>query len=231
MLIFKLIFCNIKLFIIKFISQYLQEFSAKEEFNMDNKMYGYIRVSTKEQRTDRQCIALRQYGIPENNLFTDWQSGKDFNRPQYKKLLRKLKPSDCIVITSLDRLGRNYIEIQEQWYIITHKKKANIIVLDMPLLNTCKTQNNLTGKFLADIVLQILCYVAETERHNIRKRQAEGIAAAKAKGIKLGRPKRTLPENFCEVVTQIQEGKLSYRKAARRLQVNSSWLYKRVNNT
>ena len=201
----------------------------RRSFFMSEKLYGYIRVSSKEQHTDRQLIALRRYGIRDTDLFTDWQSGKDFNRPQYKKLLRKLKPDDCIVITSLDRLGRNYIEIQEQWNLITHTKKANIIVLDMPLLNTQKAHNNLTGRFLADIVLQILSYVAETERHNIKKRQAEGIAAAKAKGVKLGRPRKPLPENFSHVADLIREGKLTYREAAVQLQVNYSWLYKRMN--
>ena len=196
---------------------------------MTENVYGYIRVSSKDQNTDRQQIALRQYGIREKDLFIDRQSGKDFNRPQYKKLLRKLKPDDCIIITSLDRLGRNYVEIQEQWNLITHGKKANIIVLDMPLLNTQKMHNNLTGRFLADIVLQILSYVAETERHNIRKRQAEGIAAAKAKGVKMGRPRKSLPEDFSHVVSLIREGRLSYREAASRLHVNHSWLYKKAN--
>ncbi len=167
--------------------------------HMAENVYGYIRVSSKEQHTDRQQIALLQYGISEKNLFSDRQSGKDFDRPQYKRLLRKLKPYDCIVVTSLDRLGRNYVEIQEQWNIITRKKKADIVVLDMPLLNTRKGHNNLTGRFLADIVLQILSYVAETERHNIRTRQAEGIAAAKARGVKLGRPEKFLPDGFPQV--------------------------------
>ena len=185
--------------------------------HMAENVYGYIRVSSKEQHTDRQQIALIQYGISEKNLFSDRQSGKDFDRPQYKRLLRKLKPYDCIVVTSLDRLGRNYVEIQEQWNIITRKKKADIVVLDMPLLNTRKGHNNLTGRFLADIVLQILSYVAETERHNIRTRQAEGIAAAKARGVKLGRPEKFLPDGFPQVASLIREGKLSYREAARQL--------------
>jgi len=198
--------------------------------HMAENVYGYIRVSSKEQHTDRQQIALLQYGISEKNLFSDRQSGKDFDRPQYKRLLRKLKPYDCIVVTSLDRLGRNYVEIQEQWNIITRKKKADIVVLDMPLLNTRKGHNNLTGRFLADIVLQILSYVAETERHNIRTRQAEGIAAAKARGVKLGRPEKFLPDGFPQVASLIREGKLSYREAARQLQVNHSWLYKKMNS-
>lgn len=198
--------------------------------HMAENVYGYIRVSSKEQHTDRQQIALLQYGISEKNLFSDRQSGKDFDRPQYKRLLRKLKPYDCIVVTSLDRLGRNYVEIQEQWNIITRKKKADIVVLDMPLLNTRKGHNNLTGRFLADIVLQILSYVAETERHNIRMRQAEGIAAAKARGVKLGRPEKFLPDGFPQVASLVREGKLSYREAARQLQVNHSWLYKKINS-
>ena len=198
--------------------------------HMAENVYGYIRVSSKEQHTDRQQIALIQYGISEKNLFCDRQSGKDFDRPQYERLLRKLKPYDCIVVTSLDRLGRNYVEIQEQWNIITRKKKADIVVLDMPLLNTRKGHNNLTGRFLADIVLQILSYVAETERHNIRTRQAEGIAAAKARGVKLGRPEKFLPDGFPQVASLIREGKLSYREAARQLQVNHSWLYKKMNS-
>ena len=192
---------------------------------MSGTVYGYIRVSSKDQHTDRQRTALLVYGIPPHFLFTDWQSGKDFNRPQYKKLLRTLKPEDCIVITSLDRLGRNYEEILEQWNLITHTKKADIIVLDMPLLDTRTSRDNLTGRFIADIVLQILSYVAETERHNIRKRQAEGIAAARARGVKLGRPRKTLPEHFEEMAQLIRERKLSYREAAARLNVSLSWLY------
>ena len=189
------------------------------------KMYGYIRVSSRDQHIDRQQIALLQYGIHGECLFTDKQSGKDFERPKYKKLLRLLKPDDCIVVTSLDRLGRNYTEILEQWNYITHIKKADITVLDMPLLNTRESRDNLTGRFLADIVLQILSYVAETERINIRKRQAEGIAAAKAKGVKLGRPKRELPENFQEIMTLVCNGAMSYRQAAKELNVSHSWLY------
>ena len=192
---------------------------------MSGTVYGYIRVSSKDQHTDRQRTALLEYGIPPHCLFTDRQSGKDFNRPQYKKLLRTLKQEDCIVITSLDSLGRNYEEILEQWNLITHTKKADITVLDMPLLNTRESRDNLTGRFIADMVLQILSYVAETERHNIRKRQAEGIAAAKARGVKLGRPRKTLPENLEEMAQLILERKLSYREAAAKLNVSPSWLY------
>ena len=192
---------------------------------MSGTVYGYIRVSSKDQHTDRQRSALLVYGIPAHCLFTDLQSGKDFNRPQYKKLLQTLKPEDCIVIISLDRLGRNYEEILEQWNLITHTKKADITVLDMPLLDTRTSRDNLTGRFIADMVLQILSYVAETERHNIRKRQAEGIAAAKARGVKIGRPRKTLPEHFEEMAQLIRERKLSYREAAAKLNVSPSWLY------
>ncbi|MBR1589587.1 MAG: recombinase family protein [Acidaminococcaceae bacterium] len=190
--------------------------------------YGYIRVSTKNQHTDRQQIALLEKGIARENLFTDWQSGCDFKRPEYKRLLACLKPEDCVLVTSLNRLGRNYQEILEQWNMITHVKKADIIVLDMPLLNTTTSHDNLTGRFLADIVLQILSYVAEIERTNIRKRQAEGIAAAKAKGVMLGRPRKKLPKNFKETVQRIRNGEISYRKAAAELNVSHTWLYKRI---
>lgn len=195
------------------------------EATVSGTVYGYIRVSSKDQHTDRQRSALLVYGIAAHCLFTDRQSGKDFNRPQYKKLLWTLKPEDCIVITSLDRLGRNYEEILEQWNLITHTKKADITVLDMPLLNTRESRDNLTGRFIADMVLQILSYVAETERQNIRKRQAEGIAAAKAKGVKLGRPRKRFPEHFDEMAQLVRDGKLSYREAAAKLNVSPSWLY------
>ncbi|MBQ9257110.1 MAG: recombinase family protein [Acidaminococcaceae bacterium] len=195
---------------------------------MAGNMYGYIRVSSRDQHTDRQRMALIRYGIPVENLFTDKQSGKDFERPQYKKLLRILKPTDCMVVTSLDRLGRNYSEILEQWHNITKRKNADIVVLDMPLLNTRLSHDNLTGRFLSDIVLQILSYVAETERHNIRKRQAEGIAAAKAKGVRIGRPKRDLPENFHKIALMIQNKEITYRQGAKKLGVSHSWLYQAV---
>ena len=188
----------------------------RRSFFMSEKLYGYIRVSSKEQHTDRQQIALRRYGIRDTDLFTDWQSGKDFNRPQYKKLLRKLKPDDCIVITSLDRLGRNYIEIQEQWNLITHTKKANIIVLDMPLLDT-KTGKDLTGTLIADIVLQLLSYVAQTEREFIRQRQAEGIEAAKRRGVKFGRPAKEKPGLYPEVWNDWRSGQIASQKAAKKL--------------
>ena len=147
-----------------------------------NQLYGYIRVSSKEQNEDRQVIAMEELNIPQKNVFIDKQSGKDFDRPQYKKMLRKMKKGDVLYIKSIDRLGRNYTEILEQWAMITKEKQVDIVVIDMPLLDTRDRGRDLTGMFVADLVLQILSYVAETEREFIRKRQAEGIAAAKAKG-------------------------------------------------
>ena len=193
---------------------------------MTKNRYGYIRVSTKTQHTDRQQIALLEKGIAEDDLFIDWQSGADFERPKYKEMLTLLQPGDCVMITSLDRLGRNCGEILEQWNLITRIKGADIVVLDMPLLNTSVSHDNLTGRFVADIVLQILSYVAEIERTNIRKRQAEGIAAAKAKGVAMGRPRKKRPERYKEMTQRIRLGEMSYRKAAEELNVSYSWLYK-----
>ena len=182
--------------------------------------YGYARVSTKEQNEQRQMIALKDFGITEEAIYLDKQSGKDFARPQYQKLLRKLKKDDTLVIKSIDRLGRNYEEILEQWRIITKEKEASIVVLDMPLLDTRKNRD-LTGTLIADIVLQLLSYVAQTEREFIRQRQAEGIAAAKARGVKFGRSPMEIPEKFNAVLAQWQSGKLSARKAARELSVSN----------
>ena len=158
-------------------------------------IYGYVRVSTKEQNEDRQMIALRELAVPERNIFIDKQSGKDFERPQYKKLLRKMKKDDLLCIKSIDRLGRNYEEILAQWRILTKDKGIDIMVLDMPLLDT-RRGKNLMGTFLSDIVFQVLSFVAENERINIRQRQAEGIAAAKARGVRFGRVPKPLPPNF-----------------------------------
>ena len=157
--------------------------------------YGYIRVSTREQNEDRQVIALHEVGVPEKNIYMDKQSGKDFERPQYKKLLRKMKKDDLLCIKSIDRLGRNYEEILAQWRILTKDKGIDIMVLDMPLLDT-RRGKNLMGTFLSDIVFQVLSFVAENERINIRQRQAEGIAAAKARGVRFGRVPKPLPPNF-----------------------------------
>ena len=158
-------------------------------------IYGYVRVSTRDQNEERQLIALLELQVPKKNIFIDKQSGKDFDRPCYKKLLRKMKKGDLLYIKSIDRLGRNYNEIQEQWRILTKDKGVDIVVLDMPLLDT-RRGKDLMGTFLSDIVLQVLSFVAENERMNIRQRQAEGIAAAKAKGVRFGRVPKPLPENF-----------------------------------
>ena len=177
--------------------------------------YAYVRVSTRDQNEDRQILALKELNIPEKNIFIDKQSGKDFNRPQYKRLVRKLKKDDLLYIKSIDRLGRNYAEILEQWRLLTQTKGIDIVVLDMPLLDT-RRGKDLMGTFLSDIVLQVLSFVAENERANIRQRQKEGIAAAKARGVKFGRPQRTLPENFTETCGQWRRGKITGVEAAKR---------------
>ena len=174
---------------------------------MEN-LYGYIRVSSREQNEDRQILALKELSIPEKNLFIDKQSGKDFERPQYRKMVRKLKKDDLLYIKSIDRLGRNYSEILEQWRILTKEKGIDIVVLDMPLLDT-RRGKDLMGTFLSDIVLQVLSFVAENERTNIRQRQAEGIAAAKARGVRFGRPPKPLPENFHHLYQQWKNGKIT----------------------
>ncbi len=176
-------------------------------------IYGYVRVSTREQNEDRQIIALREVGMTEKQLYIDKQSGKDFNRPNYKKLLRKLKKDDLLYIKSIDRLGRNYEEILQQWRMLTKEKGIDIVVLDMPLLDT-RRGKDLMGTFLADIVLQVLSFVAENERTNIKQRQAEGIAAAKAKGVKFGRPPLPLPDNFYEVHEAWRSKRLTLKEAA-----------------
>ena len=177
-------------------------------------VYGYVRVSTREQNEDRQLIAMEGLSIPEKNIYIDKQSGKDFDRPQYKKLVRRLKKDDLLYIKSIDRLGRNYEEIQNQWRVLTKEKGVDIVVLDMPLLDT-RRGKDLVGTFLSDIVLQVLSFVAENERSNIRQRQAEGIAAAKAKGIRFGRPPRPLPENFHDVYQRWRTGRITGSAAAR----------------
>lgn len=176
--------------------------------------YGYVRVSSKDQNEDRQLIALREVGVTDNNIFIDKQSGKDFQRPKYKRLLRRVRPNDLIYVKSIDRLGRNYEEIQEQWRFLTKEKRVDIAVLDMPVLDT-RRGKDLMGTFLSDIVLQVLSFVAENERSNIRQRQAEGIAAAKAKGVRFGRPPRPLPANFHQVYQQWKSGKITGTAAAR----------------
>lgn len=185
---------------------------------MENQMYGYIRVSTREQNEDRQVIAMREFGVPDSNMVTDKQSGKDFARPGYRRLLRKLKPGDTLVLKSIDRLGRNYDEILEQWRLLTKEKRVEIVVLDMPLLDT-RQGRDLMGTLIADIVLQLLSYVAQTEREFIRQRQAEGIAAAKARGVQFGRKPKKRPEEYERLREEWRAGRISARAAARELGV------------
>lgn len=183
---------------------------------MDGLLYGYIRVSTKEQNEARQRLAMRAFGVSEEQIFLDRQSGKDFLRPGYQQLLNKLRPADTLVIKSIDRLGRNYDEILEQWRLLTKDRGIAIVVLDMPLLDT-RQGRDLTGTLIADIVLQLLSYVAQTERELIRQRQAEGIAAAKARGVRFGRRPMERPSNFDEICAEWKAGRLSARGAAKEL--------------
>ena len=180
----------------------------------DINIYGYMLVSSKEQNEDRQKIALTEMGVPENNIYMDKQSGKDFERTQYKRLLRKLNENSVLYIKSIDRLGRNYGELNEQWRIITKEKKADIVVIDMPLLDT-RREKNLLGTFISDVVLALLSYVAENERTNIKQRQAEGIAAAKARGVKFGRPPLPIPQNFYQMHKDWRAGKITIEEAAK----------------
>ncbi len=191
-----------------------------------NETYGYVRVSTKDQCEERQLIAMQEFGVPQKNIFTDKPSGKDFERPLYKRLLRKLRPGDLVVVKSIDRLGRNYGEIQDQWRLITKEKQVDIVVLDMPLLDTRQKSEDLTGTFIADLVLQILCYVAQVERENIRQRQAEGIAAAKARGVRLGREKMPIPSAFYPLWEKFRRREITARAAARQLGVVHSTFLK-----
>lgn len=180
---------------------------------IEGKTYGYIRISSKDQNEERQLIALHGKGVKDEFIYIDKKSGKDFDRPQYKKLVKKLKPGDLLMIQSIDRLGRNYEEVQNQWRVLTKEKDVDICVIDMPLLDT-RQGKDLLGTFIADLVLQILSFVAQNEREYIRKRQAEGIAAAKAKGVKFGRPPLPLPDNFYEVHKAWREEKLTLKQAA-----------------
>ena len=191
--------------------------------------YGYSRVSSIDQNESRQLLALEKLHIPANRIFIDKQSGKDFHRPQYQAMLRKLKAGDLLCILSIDRLGRNYEEIQKQWRLLTKEKGVDIYVIDMPLLDT-RRDKNLLGTFIADLVLQVLSFVAQTERENIRKRQAEGIAAAKIKGVRFGRNEKPLPENFEENCALWQEGRISGLEAARRCHMPHSTFYRKAGN-
>ena len=183
-------------------------------------IYGYVRVSTREQNEDRQLVAMQDFGVSEGNIFLDKLSGKDFKRPAYRLLLKKLKPGDTLVIKSIDRLGRDYGEILEQWRIITKEKQVAIVVLDIPLLDTRQKERDLTGTLIADLVLQILSYVAQTERELIRQRVREGIIAARARGVQFGRPPTERPAMFREVCEAWERREISAREAGRRLGVN-----------
>ena len=176
-------------------------------------VYGYVRVSTRDQNEERQLIALQKLSVAEKNIFMDKQSGKDFDRPAYKRMVRRMKKDDLLYIKSIDRLGRNYGEILEQWQILTKEKEIDIVVLDMPLLDTRRVKD-LMGMFLSDIVLQVLSFVAENERSNIRQRQAEGIAAAKARGVRFGRPAIPYPDNFYQIHRDWRNKKITLRQAA-----------------
>lgn len=194
---------------------------------MGQHIYGYIRVSSTDQNEDRQLTALREKEIAEKNIYIDKQSGKDFNRPEYKKLTKKLRPSDLLYILSIDRLGRNYEEIQNQWRILTKEIGVDICVIDMPLLDT-RNGKDLMGTFIADLVLQILSFVAQSERENIRERQAQGIAAAKQKGVRFGRPEIAVPDNFAKVMKAWEKNQISSKEAIKRCHLSQTTFYRRV---
>lgn len=193
----------------------------------NKKLLGYVRVSSYEQNEDRQVTALKEMGVPEEHIYIDKQSGKDFDRPQYQRLLRKLDKESVLFVKSIDRLGRNYAELNEQWRRITKEKGADIVVIDMPILDT-RLEKNLIGTLMSDIVLVLLSYVAENERASIRLRQAEGIAAAKARGVKFGRPRVALPDNFYEVHKQWRGKKLTLKQAAKACGLAESTFFDRA---
>lgn len=188
-------------------------------------LIGYARVSTVNQNEDRQIHELVKYGVQKKNIYVDKQSGKDFQRPAYLRMIKRLKQGDILIIKSIDRLGRDYHELQEEWRIITHKKKADIIVLDMPLLDTTRNKD-LLGTFIADLVLQVFSFVAENERINIRQRQAEGIAAAKKRGVKFGRPPIPVPDNFEDVYMRLKDKKITVEQAAKECNMSMVTFYR-----
>ena len=190
-------------------------------------IYGYIRVSSTDQNEDRQLVAMREKNIPEENLYIDRQSGKDFQRPQYRRMVRCLRPGDLLYVLSIDRLGRNYEEIQQQWRILTKEKDVDICVIDMPLLDT-RSGKDLMGTFIADLVLQILSFVAQSERENIRRRQAEGIAAAREKGVRFGRPPHPLPRGFETVIEAWLRKDITTREAAQRCDMPVGTFYSKA---
>ena len=189
--------------------------------------YAYVRVSSRDQNEDRQLNAMRELDVPEKNIFVDKQSGKDFNRPMYQKLMKKLREEDLIYIKSIDRLGRNYEEILSQWRVLTREKKADVVVLDMPLLDTRRGKDFL-GTFIADLVLQLLSFIAENERNNIKQRQLEGIEAAKQRGVKFGRPPKPLPENFEQLYDKWVAKELSAAEIARQCDFTSATFYNKA---
>lgn len=190
-------------------------------------IYGYVRVSSTDQNEDRQFDAMHEVGVPEKNIYLDKQSGKDFERPQYKKLVKKLQPGDLLYILSIDRLGRNYEEIQKQWRILTKESGVDICVIDMPLLDT-RNGKDLMGTFIADLVLQILSFVAQNERENIKKRQAEGIAAAKARGVPFGRPTVAAPDDFAKIIKAWDKKQLSIAEVLKQCNMSESTFYRRL---
>ena len=189
--------------------------------------YGYVRVSSLDQNEDRQMIELQKKQIPEKNIYMDKLSGKNFERPAYKRLFKKLKQGDLLYILSIDRLGRNYVEIQEQWRILTKEKSIDIVVLDMPLLDT-RTGKDLMGTFISDLVLQLLSFVAQNERENIRKRQEQGIAAAKARGVRFGRPEIKIPDSFTDIINQWERKEISIKSALELCNMSESTFYRRL---
>lgn len=190
-------------------------------------IYGYVRVSSTDQNEDRQLIAMSEKNIPQKNIYIDKQSGKDFERPQYKRLVKRLKPGDLLYILSIDRLGRNYEEIQRQWRVLTKDIGIDVCVIDMPLLDT-RNGKDLMGTFIADLVLQILSFVAQSERENIKKRQAEGIAAAKAKGVKFGRPEKSVPNDFPRLIQDWEKNKLSFSELLKLCNMSEATFYRRL---
>ena len=190
-------------------------------------IFGYVRVSSMDQNEDRQLASMQEKEVPWKNVFMDKQSGKDFERPQYKKMVRKMKAGDLLYVHSIDRLGRNYEEIQKQWRILTKEVGIDVCVIDMPLLDT-RNGKDLMGTFIADLVLQILSFVAQSERENIKKRQAEGIAAAKARGVRFGRPETPIPEDFGRIVQLWEQKKLSFAEVLQRCKVSEATFYRRL---
>lgn len=200
----------------------------EEQMEGKQKIYGYARISTREQNEDRQILALKEMGVPEKNIFLDKMSGKNFERPQYKKMLRKLNSNSVLYIKSIDRLGRSYKDLSEQWRIITKEKGADVVVIDMPLLDT-RRDKNLLGTFISDLILALLSFISEQEYGTIHQRQAEGIAAAKARGFKFGRPPKQLPANFHEVYQQWKSNKVSVGEAAKMCGMPKSTFYYKAN--